>query len=81
MFVDSQIENQLKDDNAKVGVVITCSGNMSRVEDALKQQGVEITGGIPEFLIINALLNKQQLASLQEQAGIGSIELDEVASI
>ena len=81
MFVDSQIENKLKDDKAKVGVIITCSGNVSRVEDALKQHGVEVTGGIPEFLTINAVLNKQQLTNLKDTAGIGSIELDEVQGI
>jgi len=81
MLVDNQVRHALKDADAEVNVVITCSGNLSNVEQTLVQQGVKIISSIPEFLIFNAQLNQQQLVALQQQKGIDSIELDEEQTI
>lgn len=77
MFVDSQVKNALASGKSKIAVLVTCSGHADRVEAVLTQLGVEVTGGIPEFLLLNANITEQQLTALDDVKGIGSIELDQ----
>lgn len=76
MYVDSQVKQALAAGKDKIAVVITCSGHADRVEAAIGQIGIEVTGGVPEFYLLNAIINSQQLAALDEVKGIGSVEID-----
>ena len=76
MYVDAQVKQALSDNDDKVIVRITCSGYVSRVESVLEELGIEITGGTPEFLLLNARIDQKQLTSLNDVKGIGAIELE-----
>lgn len=79
MYIDDRIEDALDNGAAKVDVLLTCSGHLSRVEQALNESGVNVTGSVPEFLIIHASIDREQLDQIMQIKGIGSVELNEDA--
>ena len=76
MYVDTQVKQALASGKDKIAVVITCSGHADKVEAAMGQIGIEVTGGVPEFYLLNATIDAQQLSALDDVKGIGSVEID-----
>jgi hypothetical protein len=69
-----------QDASAVVQVVITCDGDSAGIAAALRQIGVEVTGQIENFGIVNANLTCETATKADSIAGIATIELDEEAS-
>ncbi|MCV2884968.1 hypothetical protein OE749_09695 [Aestuariibacter sp. AA17] len=77
MYIDDRVEHAVKHAGQPVPVILTCSGSLTKVESALTTHNIPVTGSTPEFLVLHAEINQQQLSVLEGVKGIGSIELDE----